>query len=94
MRRYLLRAQGSFKSCPRVGGIRQRGRRRQPGACGFKSCPRVGGIDAQAGRDRGAVVSSRAPVWGASRSQATEKLVTESFKSCPRVGGIIPASPG
>ena len=56
----------SFKSCPRVGGIDsslnfifQRG--------GFKSCPRVGGIQYYAIISNMHKVSSRAPVWGASR---------------------------
>ena len=34
------------------------------------------------------VVSSRAPVWGASLQLYGVRAVRVSFKSCPRVGGI------
>ena len=55
-----------FKSCPRVGGIVRRYRSKTP-SCSFKSCPRVGGITPFSITIRGVtVVSSRAPVWGAS----------------------------
>ncbi len=33
-------------------------------------------------------VSSRAPVWGASRGKQTDPEGKGGFKSCPRVGGI------
>ena len=56
----------SFKSCPRVGGIRVI-IEPEPPRPSFKSCPRVGGIQ----QDLRLIfvldfVSSRAPVWGAS----------------------------
>ena len=64
--RYLGRRHGgSFKSCPRVGGI---GKLRATAAQlqSFKSCPRVGGIYHPGVFRMAAFVSSRAPVWGAS----------------------------
>ena len=58
--------QAGFKSCPRVGGIVGKGRGPcLPHVC-FKSCPRVGGIPISIEVDGRVIVSSRAPVWGAS----------------------------
>ena len=54
----------------------------------FKSCPRVGGIQCGLSRRPKIRVSSRAPVWGASRSCKPPSKNYRSFKSCPRVGGI------
>ena len=56
----------SFKSCPRVGGILLGAELRRVGP-GFKSCPRVGGIRVPSIPVAMPSVSSRAPVWGASR---------------------------
>ena len=77
-----------FKSCPRVGGIAgDTGVRCRSN--GFKSCPRVGGIILDSCRGRGRKsVSSRAPVWGASRPECIIASTCQCFKSCPRVGGI------
>ena len=82
-----LRMPFGFKSCPRVGGI--------PNLKGavqtmesFKSCPRVGGILLYGFFKLQSQVSSRAPVWGASRIHSQRAGSKISFKSCPRVGGI------
>ena len=56
----------SFKSCPRVGGIVNEGAENQRDP-GFKSCPRVGGIVRSVVLSPLQQVSSRAPVWGASK---------------------------
>ena len=40
-----------------------------------------------------AVVSSRAPVWGASHVLPEVVVVDTRFKSCPRVGGILTFPP-
>ena len=76
-----------FKSCPRVGGILQV---LGLGPClmRFKSCPRVGGIPATTVTAGINLVSSRAPVWGASDEAGSGGGPSKSFKSCPRVGGI------
>ena len=81
----------SFKSCPRVGGIKMKFKLSQlhksfqvVPPCGghlnmlpmwsmdtgFKSCPRVGGIFQRKNLKMNWVVSSRAPVWGASADHA------------------------
>ena len=54
-----------FKSCPRVGGI-QISIQDEKYKPGFKSCPRVGGIFSAIYFHLESLVSSRAPVWGAS----------------------------
>ena len=74
-----------FKSCPRVGGIAYRsGAGRGRGS--FKSCPRVGGIE-QLLTPRGLeLVSSRAPVWGAS-SVSYKPLPARMFQVVPPCGG-------
>ena len=59
------------------------------GGC-FKSCPRVGGIRRNAVQLSQSVVSSRAPVWGASQAGGAGYCGCQRFKSCPRVGGIKP----
>ena len=77
-----------FKSCPRVGGIIAL-RGQQTCVFGFKSCPRVGGILVSISVCiPDVMVSSRAPVWGASRQNRGHQHRRASFKSCPRVGGI------
>ena len=61
---------------------------------GFKSCPRVGGIGLE---ERGLclrLVSSRAPVWGASQGHRSLRGSRHRFKSCPRVGGIYRVATG
>ena len=65
MPRQISTSTASFKSCPRVGGILCAGRGRVPTGS-FKSCPRVGGISSIQEFTRSILVSSRAPVWGAS----------------------------
>ena len=56
-----------FQVVPPCGG--HPGRCRGPTArTSFKSCPRVGGIEGCGGHGVQPVVSSRAPVWGASRA--------------------------
>ena len=79
--------QGSFKSCPRVGGI----------VChideaiivkSFKSCPRVGGIRSCFNSDFSTSVSSRAPVWGASFSVPCSGACWE-FQVVPPCGGHL-----
>ena len=79
-------APSCFKSCPRVGGIGCPLDVRRTYA-GFKSCPRVGGIRQSSFTSIRLIVSSRAPVWGASRSLRKQDVLV-CFKSCPRVGGI------
>ena len=59
----------------------------------FKSCPRVGGIPESEFLLRVDPVSSRAPVWGASRGRRLQRARSHSFKSCPRVGGICAQHP-
>ena len=84
-RRYLR----SFKSCPRVGGI-------PPGAAffgacrRFKSCPRVGGIVEPAEILTDQSVSSRAPVWGASRIAFATGASMMPFQVVPPCGGHLP----
>ena len=83
----------SFKSCPRVGGIVNEGAENQRDP-GFKSCPRVGGICIPNEGTAYLLVSSRAPVWGASTICSAYPSQTAGFKSCPRVGGICDSSRG
>ena len=77
-----------FQVVPPCGGHRGSGAVVRSCAC-FKSCPRVGGIRYY--RDfylLSGIVSSRAPVWGASGRRMQKRLTVKGFKSCPRVGGI------
>ena len=62
---HLLILVGSFKSCPRVGGILVAVDDVKV-VHSFKSCPRVGGIQGKPVICMTMIVSSRAPVWGAS----------------------------
>ena len=82
---------GSFKSCPRVGGIK-----RQFGnfsAFVVSSRAPVWGASAAIMyfTSRASFVSSRAPVWGASATSLPVPTESVGFKSCPRVGGIFKA---
>ena len=66
--RWMPNSVGGFKSCPRVGGIFAVECVFNTIVC-FKSCPRVGGIRLRCwGGSHRSAVSSRAPVWGASKS--------------------------
>ena len=86
--RYVRDRRRGFKSCPRVGGIGDPAGFLDPFS-GFKSCPRVGGIVfVKLGKPDNRIVSSRAPVWGASIGKGGYTKCQKSFKSCPRVGGI------
>ena len=76
-----------FQVVPPCGG-HQNAAQRVHSRTRFKSCPRVGGISVYRGPAGHRQVSSRAPVWGASRLLRSRRLSTRSFKSCPRVGGI------
>ena len=86
IRRHITIDQSKFQVVPPCGGHRwhygypDAGKR-------FKSCPRVGGIRSRAKAGTPEVVSSRAPVWGASPTNYKNKSKS-CFKSCPRVGGI------
>ena len=75
-----------FKSCPRVGGIAAH--RFPKMLCrSFKSCPRVGGILAFVFVIRRcSLVSSRAPVWGASRGSLRRSTGCR-FQVVPPCGG-------
>ena len=71
----------SFKSCPRVGGIQWPFTSAPAWYSCFKSCPPHGGIIASCARHRPcSQVSSRAPVWGASRLflQGYEAMIVSS----------------
>ena len=76
------RADGSFKSCPRVGGIWPSAAS-SPTATSFKSCPRVGGIQRKSPYFKGFLVSSRAPVWGASFAGIAVKLLLAVSSRAP-----------
>ena len=61
----------------------------------FQVVPPCGGHPGQyAGNIDPLLVSSRAPVWGASRVKNARRTVSHRFKSCPRVGGILPRQRG
>ena len=83
-----------FKSCPRVGGI--------PKPAGgriliarFQVVPPCGGHPHNFAIFRHIIlVSSRAPVWGASTEDTNHALRQSRFKSCPRVGGIYGGEKG
>ena len=79
----------SFKSCPRVGGIRLRSSRGFFGLSVSSRAPVWGASLIYPVFVLGTSVSSRAPVWGASFFNATFICARRSFKSCPRVGGIV-----
>ena len=84
---YFSHSSTGFKSCPRVGGIHL-ALIVAAAASSFKSCPRVGGIFHHLDKMALELVSSRAPVWGASRIRLCATARKIGFKSCPRVGGI------
>ena len=60
-----------------------------PPKCCFKSCPRVGGIAGATGEVAGAEVSSRAPVWGASRGKHRGALVGKVSSRAPVWGASM-----
>ena len=67
-------AMAGFKSCPRVGGILATAPVCHNGVS-FKSCPRVGGIWPRMSCPCQELVSSRAPVWGASLQAGPQNQV-------------------
>ena len=77
----------SFKSCPRVGGIKFPTEVRD-WFKRFKSCPRVGGILLFLPKLAILLSFKSCPRVGGIRRQKTARSKTKSFKSCPRVGGI------
>ena len=77
----------SFKSCPRVGGI-WRVIIMRWGDEMFQVVPPCGGIMRITWNSFRSAVSSRAPVWGASRP-LSGKRPFRGFKSSPRVGSIL-----
>ena len=79
-----------FQVVPPCGGHPAQDKYNQLKA-GFKSCPRVGGILDGSDEKLDELVSSRAPVWGASLRFLHNVFCRNGFKSCPRVGGISPA---
>ena len=79
---------GQFQVVPPCGGhLKQFAA--SPGICKFQVVPPCGGHRFRKPDGTGGIyVSSRAPVWGASRAVSAFCVLTFSFKSCPRVGGI------
>ena len=78
----------SFKSCPRVGGILGI-TKQQYGLYEFQVVPPCGGHrNCSTQGSNSGLVSSRAPVWGASCVFFDVPFIRLCFKSCPRVGGI------
>ena len=79
----------SFKSCPRVGGIATTIGTLRPHER-FKSCPRVGGIETGSIITRLWMVSSRAPVWGASYELSVQFPPSPVSSRAPVWGASIP----
>ena len=76
-----------FKSCPRVGGI-PIGHSARGSQARFKSCPRVGGISRNLTPISLRKVSSRAPVWGASKGTGWRRF-SLLFQVVPPCGGHL-----
>ena len=87
---HLLILVGSFKSCPRVGGILVAVDDVKV-VHSFKSCPRVGGIQGKPVICMTMIVSSRAPVWGASYFNRNYVAPRTVSSRAPVWGASLPA---
>ena len=79
-----------FKSCPRVGGILVAVDDVKV-VHSFKSCPRVGGIQGKPVICMTMIVSSRAPVWGASYFNRNYVAPRTVSSRAPVWGASLPA---
>ena len=75
-----------FQVVPPCGGHQLRDSNR-PKMPSFKSCPRVGGILGGDCMSVSLIVSSRAPVWGASEFTDSGSRITDGFQVVPPCGG-------
>ena len=82
----------SFKSCPRVGGIKVSAVPSQSGTL-FQVVPPCGGHRSVISEEQEKqLVSSRAPVWGASMEEQVAEALLDEFQVVPPCGGHRVAS--